>query len=267
VGDSPDIWGVGDAYEFFVGRWSRLVAHEFVAWLALGSYRHWLDVGCGTGSLTRTINEDAARSEVIGIDPSEGFVAAARRCTPAKLAAFAVGGAQQLPFSDGSFDVAVAGLVLNFVLDSAEAIAEMRRVVRSGGTVAAYVWDYAGGMQLLRYFWDAAVALDSAAEDLDEGRRFPICQPETLRALFENSAFDRTEVHTIEVLTAFESFDDYWAPFLGGQGPAPAYCMALSAGRRAALADRLRSTLPTAPDGSIRLTARAFAVRGVRITD
>jgi SAM-dependent methyltransferase len=266
VGDSPEIWAVGDAYEFFIGRWSRLVAHEFIAWLTLDSNRRWLDVGCGTGSLTRAIIEDAAPSEVIGIDPSEGFVAAARRCTPASLAAFVVGGAQQLPFSDGSFDVAVAGLVLNFVLDSAKAIAEMRRVVRPGGTVAAYVWDYAGGMQLLRYFWDAAAAVDSAAAELDEGRRFPICRPETLRALFENAAFDRTEVHTIEVPTGFKSFDDYWAPFLGGQGPAPAYCMALSADRRAALADRLKSTLPTADDGSIRLTARAFAVRGVRST-
>jgi SAM-dependent methyltransferase len=262
--DQPEVWAVGDAYEFYVGRWSRLVAHDFIAWLGLGSNRRWLDVGCGTGSLTRTILEDAGSSEVVGIDPSDGFVARARACTPASLAEFQIGDAQQLPFSDASFDVAVAGLVLNFVLDSTTAIAEMRRVVRPGGTVAAYVWDYAGEMQLIRYFWDAAVALDSAAQELDEGRRFPICQPEPLRALFDNSGLDRTDVRAIDVLTVFKSFDDYWAPFLGGQGPAPAYCMALCAHRRDVLADRLKATLPTAPDGTIRLTARAFAVRGVR---
>jgi hypothetical protein len=119
-------------------------------------------------------------------------------------------------------------------------------------------------MELMRYFWDAAVALDSIAQEFDEGGRFPICQLEPLRELFDNSGLDRTEARTIDVLTVFKSFDDYWAPFLGGQGPAPAYCMALSRNRRALLAERLKATLPTAPDGTIRLTARAFAVRGVR---
>jgi SAM-dependent methyltransferase len=264
VPDPPDVWVVGDAYECYVGRWSLLVAQRFVPWLGLGSKRRWLDVGCGTGSLTRTILEFAEPSEVVGIDASEGFVARAQSCTPASIATFQVGDAQQLPVSDSSFDVAVAGLVLNFVVDSTKAIAEMRRVVYSGGTVAAYVWDYAGEMQMIRYFWDTAVALDSAAQEFDEGRRFPICQLEPLRELFVNSGLDRTEVRTIDVVSVFKSFDDYWAPFLGGQGPAPAYCMALSADRRALLADRIKATLPTAPDGAIRLTARAFAVRGVR---
>jgi len=161
-------------------------------------------------------------------------------------------------------DVAVAGLVLNFVPDPATAAAEMRRAVRVGGTVAAYVWDYADGMQLLRRFWDAAVTLDPAAQELDEGRRFPLCRPEALCSLLNDVGLKQTEVRAIDVLTVFRNFDDYWSPFLGRQGPAPGYCMSLPDDRRACLRNHLQATLPVAPDGTIRLTARAFAVRGLK---
>jgi len=153
--------------------------------------------------------------------------------------------------------------VLNFIPAPADALTAMARAVRPGGTVACYVWDYAGGMEMMRAFWDAAVALDPSARDLDEGRRFPLCRPEPLRALFDGAGLQRTEVRTIDAPTVFTSFDDYWSPFLGGQGPAPTYCMALSEDRRGQLRDRIRAALPVATDGSIRLSARAFAVRGV----
>jgi len=130
--------------------------------------------------------------------------------------------------------------------------------------VAAYVWDYAGGMQMLRLFWDAATALDRNALALDEGRRFPICRSDALLALWRNCGFEQISCCDIDVPTAFESFDDYWSPFLGGQGPAPTYCGTLVEGVRAMLRDRLRATLPVAADGSIALVARALAVRGVR---
>ena len=132
------------------------------------------------------------------------------------------------------------------------------------GIVAAYVWDYAGKMQLMRHFWNAAAALDPAAYDLDEGRRFPICHPEPLRELFQGAGLHQVEVRPIDIATDFQDFDDYWSPFLGGQGPAPGYAQSLSDERRAALRERIRAGLPFALDGSIPLVARAWAVRGVR---
>ena len=259
-----DVWASGDAYEPFVGRWSRRAAREFIAWLAPAANSRWLDVGCGTGALTQTILATAAPREVFSVDPSEGFIAYARHHTQDSRAKFEVGDAQALPVANSEFDVAVAGLVLNFVPDPATAAAEMHRAVRVGGTVAAYVWDYADGMQLLRRFWDAAVTLDPAAQELDEGRRFPLCRPEALCSLLNDVGLKQTEVRAIDVLTVFRNFDDYWSPFLGRQGPAPGYCMSLPDDRRACLRNHLQATLPVAPDGTIRLTARAFAVRGLK---
>jgi SAM-dependent methyltransferase len=258
------VWEVGDAYEPYVGRWSRLVAREFLAWLAVPPGSRWLDVGCGTGALTQTILELASPGEVKGVDPSEGFVAYARQQTTDARASFEVADARALPFEAASYDTAVAGLVLNFVPQPSQGIAEMARVTRPGGTVAAYVWDYAGQMQLMRHFWDAAAALDPAAGELDEGRRFPLCRPGQLAALVEAAGLAHVEVRAIDVPTHFRDFDDYWRPFLGGQGPAPGYAMGLDEERRAALRERLRSRLPTAADGTIRLLARAWAVRSSR---
>jgi len=260
--ERKDVWASGDAYEPYVGRWSRLVARDFVEWLDIPTGRHWLDIGCGAGALSQIILERAAPQALMGIDPSEGFVAHARRVIDDTRAEFRVGDAQSLPADNQAFDVAVAGLVINFVPDMAKAVAEMVRAIRPGGMAAAYVWDYAGEMQMMRLFWDAAVALDSAALDKDEGRRFPVCRPEPLTALFEDAGLKNVEVQAIDAPTVFKNFDDYWTPFLGGQAPAPGYCMSLSEDRRAALSDRIRSTLPFRDDGSVHLIARAWAVRG-----
>ena len=258
----PATWAAGDRYEPYVGRWSRRVAPEFLAWLGIPAGKRWLDVGCGTGALSQTILASAHPAEVTGIDPSEGFLAFAR--TRAPQAEFRVGDAQALPFDDYRFDAAVSGLVLNFVPDSAKAATEMRRVVRPGGTAAAYVWDYAGEMQLMRRFWDAAAAVDPAARNLDESLRFPLCRPDALRALWTTAGLQDIQVRTIDVPTVFKDFDDYWSPFLGGQGPAPTYCMSLPEDHRKRLRQHLRDTLPIEGDGSIRLMARAFAVRGTK---
>ena len=152
--------------------------------------------------------------------------------------------------------------MLNFIPDQTKAVAEMRRTTLPGGTVAAYVWDYAGEMQLMRHFWDAAIALKPAARELDESMRFPGCRPEPLLALFSAAGLRDAAVKAIDVPTVFKDFDDYWSPFLGGQGPAPGYCMSLSEADRVALRDRIRAGLPLAADGSIPLIARAWAVRG-----
>jgi SAM-dependent methyltransferase len=261
--ERKDVWASGDAYEPYVGRWSRLVAREFVDWLDVPAGRRWLDVGCGTGALSQVILERAAPRSLTGIDPSEGFLAHARHLIADTRAEFSVGDAQLLPVADRAFDAVVAGLVINFVPDMAKAAAEMVRATRSGGTVAAYVWDYAGEMQMMRRFWDAAVALDPDALDKDEGRRFPVCRPEPLAALFKGAGLADVEVRLIDVPTIFKDFDDYWTPFLGGQAPAPGYCMSLSEDRRVALRERIRMSLPFRADGSLHLIARAWAARGI----
>lgn len=256
---TADVWASGEAYEPYVGRWSRLVALEFLDWLGRRPGLDWLDVGCGTGALTAAIIERCNPSRVVGIDPSEGYIAYASRRVESELARFEVADVTHLP--PGPFGAVVSGLVLNFLPDPATALRAMREAAPDG-LVAAYVWDYAGRMDLMRHFWDAAVALDPAAHDLDEGVRFPICRPDRLEAAWREAGFVHVDKRAIDVPTVFRDFDDYWRPFLGGQAPAPGYAMSLSEDRRTALRDRIRSGLPTAADGSISLIARAWAVRG-----
>ena len=219
-----DVWASGDAYEPYVGRWSRLVAAEFVDWLAVPAGRRWLDVGCGTGALTSTILSRCAPSEVLGVDPSAAYSNWAAAHVNDPRARFAVTDAAHLP--TGVADVVVSGLVLNFVSEPLAALASMGAAA-PGGIVAAYVWDYAGRMDLMRYFWDAAVALDPAAVGLDEGVRFPLCHPDRLHGLWSDASLTDVTVTAIDVPTVFTDFDDYWAPFLLGQGPAPGYAMSL----------------------------------------
>ena len=261
---SADVWASGEAYEPYVGRWSRLVAREFLAWLAAAPGARWLDVGCGTGALTEEILGAASPTHVQAVDASLSYVLFARSRLRDRRAAFLVADARSLPHPARSIDAVVSGLALNFVPQPDVALAEMARAARTGGVVAAYVWDYAGRMQLMRYFWDAAVALDPRASELDEARRFPICRPAALEALFRGARLQAVESRAVDVPTRFRDFDDYWRPFLGGQGPAPGYAMGLGEERRIALRERLRAALPVAADGSIDLVARAWAVRGTR---
>jgi ubiquinone/menaquinone biosynthesis C-methylase UbiE len=259
-----DAWSSGDAYERYVGRWSRLVAQEFIGWLAIPEGRQWLDVGCGTGVLSRRILEETNPKTVMGIDRSDDFVSFTRSRIGNPNTRFETGDAQALPVESESFDVVVSGLVLNFVPQPAQMIAEMMRAVRKDGTVALYVWDYAGEMQFLRHFWDAAVEIDPAANNLDESKRFQICDPGALAELFQNAGLQDVQTRAIDIATNFQNFDDYWVPFLGGQGPAPGYLMSLSEERRAALRERIYNGMPFAPDGSIPLVARAWAIRGTK---
>lgn len=257
-----DRWSGGDAYERYVGRWSRKVAPIFVDWLAVEAGRRWLDVGCGTGALSATVLAQADPESVVGIDPSADFVSHARERVADPRASFAVGDAEAIPLPVASVHVVVAGLVLNFIPDPAAGLAEMIRVAAPGATVAAYVWDYAEGMELMRAFFDAAIALDPAAVAEDEGVRFPICRPEALREAFAAAGLGAVEIRAIEVPTVFASFEEYWTPFLSGVGAAPAFAMRMDEAHRNAIRDRLRATLPTKPDGSIHLSARAWAARG-----
>jgi SAM-dependent methyltransferase len=258
-----DSWERGSPYERYIGRWSRRVAPQFLAWLDAPSGRRWLDVGCGTGALSAAILDHCAPSAVVGVEPSEGFrqLAASSLGTRATLLP---GDAAALPLDDAAVDITVCALVLNFVPDLRAGLAEMVRVTAPDGILAAYVWDYAQGMEPIRLFWDAAVALDPAAAQLHEGRRFPLCNPAALKAAFVAAGLAEVAVTAIDTSARFDDFDDYWLPFLGGQGPAPAYAMSLPEGDRVRLRESLREGLAIAADGSLTLMARGWAVRGTK---
>lgn len=264
-GNQPkDVWASGEAYEAYVGRWSRIIALKFFAWLAVPPGALWLDVGCGTGVLTQTLLEVAAPQAVRGIDASEGFLTFVSKTITDKRATFQLGDARALPVETAAFDAVVSGFMLNFVPHPAQVVAEMARAAKSGGLVAAYMWDYAGRTQFIRHFWNAAAALDPAAADLDQGRRFSLCNPGPLADLFRDAGLTGVEVQPIDIWMVFKDFDDYWLPFLGGQGSAPSYLTSLSGEDRSALRERIRAALPFALDGSIPLLGRAWAVRGMR---
>jgi len=257
-----DRWQDADAYERYIGRWSRRVADAFVAWLSMPDGSTWVDVGCGTGALSSTILARTGPGRVVGVDPSPDFVEGARERIDSPIARFLVGRADALPLESAEADAVVSGLVLNFVPDLRAALSEATRVARPGGTVAGYVWDYAGRMELIRRFWDAAVELDPAAAELDEGRRFPIAAPDRLAAAWIDAGLSDVLVMAIDVPTRFADFDDYWQPFTVDIGPAPGYACRLAPEPREALRERLQATLPTGPEGTIDLIARAWAIRG-----
>ena len=255
-----DTWERGSGYEQYVGRWSRQVAPLFLSWLNAPPGRRWLDVGCGTGALCAAIIDRCFPSTVAGVEPSEGFLKTATE-NLAGRATLHHGSATAIPLSEASVDVVVSGLVLNFIPDPRAAVLEMARVGGKEGTIAAYVWDYAGKMEPIRFFWDAALELDPDAARLDEGARFPLCRPDALETLFASAGLEDVEGTAIDISTPFANFDDYWQPFLGGQGPAPAFAMSLSEAARARLRDRLHERIPMAANGAISLTARAWAIR------
>lgn len=261
-----DAWSAGDSYEAYMGRWSRKIAARFLEWVDAEDQLDWLDVGCGTGALSSTILSRCNPRDLIGIEQSEGFVAAAQLNVSDGRATFEVGDAQALPLDDDSRDVVASALVLNFVPDMPKALSEMKRVTRPGGAVAFYVWDYPGsGMEFMRAFWDAAIYLDPNASDFAEGKRFPFCTPDGLTELATNAGLQSIECSAIEVPTVFENFDDYWRPFTLGAGPAPGYCVSLADEARERLRKILRDDLPRQDDGSIALSARAWAVKALSV--
>src|SRR5262245_17330882 len=261
--DASDRWVAGSSYDHFMGRWSRLLAPRFVSWLPVRPDAHWLDVGCGTGALSEAICSEARPASVIACDPSEPFIGSARQRHADSRLSFVVAGVGSLPTRAGGFDCVTSALALNFFPNQEAALDEMLRITATGGLVSACVWDYAGRMEFLRYFWDSAAAIDPSARELDEGGRFQICRPEALEALFRAGGLHEVACESIEISTRFSDFADFWTPFLGGSGPAPSYVASLGSRQRDALARSLERSLPREPDGRICLTARAWAVRGV----
>jgi SAM-dependent methyltransferase len=247
------------AYDRHIGRYGAELARALIDAAGVRPGERALDVGCGPGALTGALAERLGAGRVAAVDPSPPFAAACRARHPG--ADVTVAAAEALPFADAAFDRALAQLVLNFMTDPPAGVAEMRRVTRPGGTVAAAVWDYAGEMILLRRFWDAAVALDPAAAEQDEGRSMPYCSPDELHALWSAAGLEDVRVAAAVVGAGYDGFDDLWAPLESGVGPSGAYVAARGAGDRAALAAELRWRLGVG-DMPFRLTARAWIVGG-----
>ena len=237
---------------------------HLASWLgwAFPAGKCWLDVGCGTGALCAWILEHCSPFSVLGVDPSEGFLEKARAHLSGRVM-LQRGTAAEIPLSDASVDVTVSALVLNFVPNQHAALSEMARVTVDGGTIGAYVWDYAGKMDLMRFFWDAAVEIDPDAAAMDEGVTVSDVPSRALNDFFVRAGLREIEITAIDILTHFRDFEDYWRPFLGGQGPAPAFAMGLDEMARAQLRELIRSRIPQQRDGSICLTARAWAVRAM----
>jgi SAM-dependent methyltransferase len=254
------LWGAADTYERYMGRWSRKIAPLFVDWLDAPHDKSWADIGCGTGVLSAQIAKASKPSRLVGIDPSAGYVAQAAANVPG--GEFREGDAATIDLADGAVDYTVSGLVLNFAPDKAKALNEMARIVRPGGTVALYVWDYAGQMQIMRNFFDAARPIDPKSSAYDDGINAPICRPKPLANAFVAAGLTQVETTAIDITAAFADFDDYWAPFLGGSGSAPKYCMSLDETTRDKIKDAVRVRLPTGPNGEILLAVRAWAIKG-----
>lgn len=255
-----DAWDSGDPYERFMGRWSRLVGEKFIDWLAAPANLKWIDVGCGTGALSEAIATSRRPRELVALDQSAGFIESTRQRLGDRAECL-TGDALDIPSEDARFDFAVSGLVLNFLPQPVKMLEEMRRVTIPGGVVAVYVWDYAGRMELLSHFWDSVLDLDPSATDLHEARRFPDANAEGLARQFVESGLAGVVVEPVEVTTRFASFDDYWRPFLGGQGPAGTYVYYLNEADKEKLRRHLSDRLPTQADGSVQMKARAWCAK------
>jgi SAM-dependent methyltransferase len=249
-------------YERFMGRWSRLLAPAYIAFAGVKDGDRVLDVGTGTGSLAATLEAIMPSGEIVGVDPSEAFIAYAQKNAKSPRAHFEVGDAQAIKFNDASFDNTLALLVMNFVPDQRKAVNEMRRVTRPGGLVSACVWDYDRGMQTLRFFWDEAVALDPAIEPKDE-RHMKLSHQGELGDLWRQAGLINIKEEPLTIDQAYSSFNDYWEPFTKGAGPGGAYVVSLSQERREQLEARIRKRLlADRGDGPFKLTATAWCVRG-----
>lgn len=247
----------GQPYEAFMGRWSRRLAPMLVQFAGVQDGEVVLDVGCGTGSLAEALVAADRTGTVLGVDPSPGFVEHARSAVP--QARFEVGDAQKLQFHDATFARTLALLVINFVPDTDAAAREMIRVTQSGGTVAAVVWDYQEGMQMLNIFWQEVLALFPEVDHRDE-RHMRLCREGALAQLWHAHGLADVQEQALAIEQDFESFDDYWLPFLGGVGPAGAFVAELDEHRREQVRERLRERLSPG-GGPFTLTARAWAAR------
>jgi SAM-dependent methyltransferase len=260
----PPMFGNAEAYERFMGRWSRVAAPLVVNFAGVPQNGRVLDVGAGTGSLAFEIARQRRGIQVTGIDPSPEYVAyAAANSVFQDRVAFQTGDAQRTDLQDAMFDCSVSLFVFNFIPDALKALREVRRVTKPNGTISAAVWDYGGRMRMLRAFWDAAIDIDIRAEKADE-KHMPLCRSGELSRLWKQGGLEEIHEESLEPELAFGSFADYWEPFLLGQGPAGAYVRTLSSDRVQALRRAVIRRLElSSEDKPFALAARLWVVRGL----
>jgi len=256
----------GAAYECFLGRWTERLATVFVDFARLPDDGDVLEVGCGTGSLAAEIACRRPQCRITGTDIAAPYVRYAREHRAMPNLGFEQADAAALPFDDGTFVAAIAQLVLTFVPDPRQVLAEMVRVTRMGGVVATAVWDFCGGLVYQRLFWDTAAALDvSAGRARDRLFSHPLSQPDGLAELWRSGGLADVEIGSLTIRMDYQSFDDYWEPLLGGQGPVGTFVQTLDASSLAKLRSAVQSAyLSGRPEGARSLTATAWAVRGIR---
>jgi SAM-dependent methyltransferase len=247
----------GETYDRFMGRYSTRLAVPFADAAGIDARQRVVDVGCGPGALTAELVRRLGPENVAAVDPAPQFVEAVRRRLPGVEAQ--VGQAEALPFEDGAFDASLMQLVLHFVTDADATARELKRVVRPGGTIAACVWDFGGGMRMLRMFWDAATEIRSDAPD--EARTRPFGRDGEIPELFERVGLGDDRAGALEVEAPYEDFDDFWTPFLGQTGPAGAFVAGLDDEQKTRLRERLRERLGS-PAGPFTLSARAWYATG-----
>jgi SAM-dependent methyltransferase len=248
------------AYDGHVGRYGSELGRGLIRFAGVASGDRVVEIGAGTGLLTAELAAAVGRGgSVTAVEPSAPLAEACRERVPSVEVRSALG--EDLPFANAQFDAAVAQLVVNFLTDPRAGVHEMRRVVRGGGIVAASVWDYAGEMTLLRTFWDAAIAVDSAATGKDEGAVMQYCEPMSLRALWVEAGLSDVEVSQLSPAVRYVDFDELWLPFTKGVGPSGAYTVSLDQTGQTALRTEFFRRLG-APTGPFTLTARAWVVRG-----
>jgi ubiquinone/menaquinone biosynthesis C-methylase UbiE len=254
-----------EAYEQLMGRWSRVLARPFLQFSGLEDGERILDVGCGTGSLTFTMPQVADVAQIDGIDFSPVYVEAARSRNTDSRITLSQGDVCALPFEDARFDRALALLVLHFVPESQQAVAEMSRVVRSGGVVAATVWDSYGGMPWHRMFWDTAAALFPAAAALRaENLMKPLSRPGEMRAVFSDAGLTDVTETALMIRMEYDDFEDFWSPHAAGEGQQGKYLMTLDPSQRELFERAVRDAYEAGePDGSRSFAAIALACRGV----
>lgn len=252
-----------EAYERFMGRWSRLVAPQLVQFAEVPDGGRILDVGSGTGVLSFALAAAKPHCHVVGIDPSKQYVAYAKsKNSFGERVGFEMGDAQELHFADAAFDGSVSLLVFNFIPDAGKALREVRRVTKPGRRVSAAVWDYGDGMRMLAVFWEGAMAIDPKAGKADE-KKMPLCQEGELGQLWRAGGLEDVHERPLSITMAFESFADYWDAFLLGQGPAGAYVRSLAPEKVSALREAVKSRLaPSGEEKRFTLPARVWAVRG-----